>query len=195
MKLVAVIMLAVAGVIHLYISPGHYAHAPAHGIFFALSGTAQVVWAIAALVRTNRSIYYAGIALSGGMVMLWLLTQVWTPPFAEMAESVGIWTITSKLAEIAGFFALVSFSSRWLGQADLGITRKLVEASVVAAVAGLLFYGGGYAAEPMLPMLQHAGSDAHDNSDGHHDGEADAHAENEETHDNSDGHHDDESSD
>ncbi|MEM7127193.1 MAG: DUF411 domain-containing protein [Chloroflexota bacterium] len=208
MKQIAVLALAIAGIIHLYISPNHYSHAPAHGIFFALSGTAQVVWAIAAFVRTNRTIYYTGVALSGGLVVLWLLTQVWTPPFSEMAEPVDIWMILSKAAEVIAFFALVFFMNTWTDQDgeeqdEPKLGRNIAGGLVTAAVAGLIFYGGGYAAEPMLPALQHATGGAHDDSDGHHaddeddhddsddhhaDGE-DAHADVEDGHDDSDGHH------
>lgn len=194
MKLVAVIMLAVAGIIHLYISPGHYAHAPAHGIFFALSGTAQVIFAIAAFVRTNRTIYYSGIALSGGMVTLWLLTQVWTPPFAEMAEPVDIWMILSKAAEVIAFFALVFYMRAWTDlhtekRYELKLERNIAGGLAAAAVTGLIFYGGGYAAEPILPALQHATGAAHDDSDGHHDEDEVVHADGEATHDDSDDHH------
>ena len=62
------------------------------------------------------------------------------------------------------------------------MNRKLIEGVVVACVAGVLFYGGGYAAEPMLPALQHAVDASHDNADGHHDGETDTHMEAEDAH-------------
>ena len=65
-KGIIIIALALAGAIHLIISPEHYGHAPAHGIFFAISGLAQVFWAVAAWFRMNRAVYYAGLALSGG---------------------------------------------------------------------------------------------------------------------------------
>ena len=183
MKQTAIVALAIAGLIHLYISPDHFSHAPAHGIFFALSGAAQLLWAIVAWFRTNRSIYYTGLALSGGMVILWLLTQVWTPPFAEMAEPIDIWAIASKAAEMVGFFALVFFFSRWTTQPDAPrVDRNLFAGLATAVAAGVIFFAGGYAAQPMLPALQHATGAAHDNADGHHDGEVDAHAEEGEVH-------------
>lgn len=178
MKLTAIIALAIAGLIHLYISPHHFSHAPAHGIFFALSGAAQLLWAIAAWFRTNRTMYYLGLALSGGMAVLWLLTQVWTPPFAEMAEPIDTWAIASKAAEMAGFFALVFFFSRWTTQHDAPkVERNLLAGVAAAVVVGVLFFAGGYAAQPMLPALQHATGAAHNNADGHHNGEVDTHTE------------------
>jgi hypothetical protein len=38
----AALLMAVAGIIHLVITPIHYAHAPAHGLFFALCGVIQI---------------------------------------------------------------------------------------------------------------------------------------------------------
>ncbi|MEM7536843.1 MAG: hypothetical protein AAF639_31980 [Chloroflexota bacterium] len=35
LKIIAVLALGIAGAIHVYISPSHFAHASAHGIFFA----------------------------------------------------------------------------------------------------------------------------------------------------------------
>jgi hypothetical protein len=45
--LIPMITIALAGLVHLLIVPAHYAHAPAHGIFFALAGIVQIAWSVA----------------------------------------------------------------------------------------------------------------------------------------------------
>lgn len=69
-RLIAIIAVAIAGMIHLLISPSHLAHAPAHGIFFGLSGLAQVVWAMVYWRYPSKIAFYAGFALTGGMIVL-----------------------------------------------------------------------------------------------------------------------------
>jgi hypothetical protein len=46
-RLIPTVTIALAGLVHLLIVPAHYAHAPAHGIFFALAGIVQITWAVA----------------------------------------------------------------------------------------------------------------------------------------------------
>lgn len=157
MHIIALITIAIAGLIHLYIAPEHWAHAPAHGLFFGLSGAAQLIWALLFRRQASRLLYIGGLVLSGGMVVLWLITQVWTPPFAAMAEPVDIWMISSKIAEFAGFVSLII-----AGLSLKSVARSWAEALVVALIGGILFYGAGYAAQPMLPTLMIMDGNHHD---------------------------------
>jgi hypothetical protein len=45
MRMISIITIAIAiaGLIHLVLAPAHYAHAPAHGVFFALAGMAEIL--------------------------------------------------------------------------------------------------------------------------------------------------------
>jgi drug/metabolite transporter (DMT)-like permease len=73
--------IAFAGVIHIYLAPQHFAHAPAHGIFFAVSGVAELVWAYLFLRRPTEQMYNIGIMLAGGLIILWAITRVLPAPF------------------------------------------------------------------------------------------------------------------
>ncbi len=153
-RLLASLTLALAGVIHIFIAPHHIEHAPVYGLLFVFSGMAQVSWALAVWLRLKRRLYYAGLALSGGLVVMWSLVQMWTPAFATMPASVDGWIVTSKAAEAVGFLALLGLARQRQRSNELPIarpTRLFIEALAVALVAGLLFYGAGYAAEPLLP--------------------------------------------
>jgi hypothetical protein len=186
-RLIAIIAVAIAGMIHLLISPSHLAHAPAHGIFFALSGLAQVVWAMVYWRYPSKMTFYAGFALTGGMIVLWLLSQILGAPFAQAPEPLDAGAMSSKLAELIALAALVALSRAHKKAALAWRQLVIAEALGIALVFGLFSYGVGQATEPLFPSLMHVGGDAHDNSDDHHGDEAiKAHG-----HDNSDGHHDD----
>ncbi|MEM7531469.1 MAG: hypothetical protein AAF639_04795 [Chloroflexota bacterium] len=169
-KIIAVLALGIAGAIHIYISPSHFAHAPAHGIFFAVSGILQVSWALILLIRSTRFTYFVGFGLSGGLIILWLFTQIWTPPFASAAEPVDVWMISSKVLELV---AAVALYLRAKVSTHEGMSHPsaggIGDAIVASLVAGALFYGAGYVAEPMLPMLNHMADDGHheEMGDGH----------------------------
>ncbi len=51
----AVFTMMLAGVLHLYVVRDHWAHAPAHGLFFLTAGVLQIAWSIAFL-RSDREI-------------------------------------------------------------------------------------------------------------------------------------------
>ncbi len=158
-------MIAIAGVVHLIITPWHFEHAPAHGIFFAVSGIAQLAWVVIFSLRSKLWSYYLGLAVSGGLFVLWIFTQMWTPPFAEAAEAIGNGTIFTKIPELLAFLALIICAQK----GKVGITYKLprliTEALVISLVAGAAAFGAGYLAEPMFPNLYSA---AHED-DGHGD--------------------------
>ena len=172
-KIFALIMVAIAGVVHLIITPWHYEHAPAHGIFFAVSGIAQLTWVVIFSLRSKLWSYYLGLAVSGGLFVLWVFTQMWTPPFAEAAEAMGNGTIFTKIPELLAFLALIICAQK----GKIGITYKLprliTEALIISLVAGAAAFGAGYLAEPMFPSLYSAahdgdghGDDGHGDSDG-----------------------------
>ncbi|MEX2143834.1 MAG: hypothetical protein WD740_04510 [Anaerolineales bacterium] len=151
----ASIALGAAGLIHLFLAPQHYAHAPAHGIFFAVAGLAQIVWAVAFIRKPSMRLYYAGLALAGGLVVLWGLTRVFPAPFHDQAEVVDLGGIVCKLSELAGLGALLALAAQGgiLGLGRQTMARLAAIGLLLAAAGGLLSYGIGRAAEPLFPSL------------------------------------------
>ncbi len=100
--------LATAGWVHMDIVPFHFAHMPAHGIFFAFLGLAQLAY-LPVLLRypENRSTMGWGMMMTGGVVVLWGLTQLGITPFTRSGEPVDTPTVISKIAELTGFTAFV----------------------------------------------------------------------------------------
>ncbi len=81
-RCVAILAIASAGAVHLLIVPEQFSHGVAHGSFFIFLGLAQVLWAAAFWRFPSKTSYWAGLGLSGGMVILWALTQLVAIPYA-----------------------------------------------------------------------------------------------------------------
>jgi hypothetical protein len=177
MNRIATFAVALAGIVHLAVAPQHYAHAPAHGIFFLVAGFAEIAWAIIFLRRPTQQGYYAGLLLTGGLLALWAITRLAPAPFHGHAEAVDLGGIVCKISELVGLAALVLVAAQG-GIAGLGrqaFVRLATVAVLLAAAAGALSYGIGLAAEPLLPSLwgeqedgdHHGEGESHDHSDTH----------------------------
>ncbi len=166
---VCIITIALAGLVHLIIAPAHYDHAPAHGIFFAIAGLIQCGWAVAFWRRPSLALYRAGLAVSGGLVVLWLLTLALPAPFGgHDAGSIDTSAVVCKLSELVGLIALVALmiqGGQWALKGKLSAPRLLGEAVVISLIVGAIFFGAGKAAEPLFPQWQHSAAHAHEEID------------------------------
>jgi hypothetical protein len=152
-------MLLAAGIVHLLIAPQHMAHAPAHGLFLGFAGLMQIGWAFEFRSSPTRAMFRAGMALSGGMILLWCLTLAAGAPFVRTPDPLDWSAVSSKLAEAVGMAALAGMA--WRG--DFGgdgppesRRRTLAGGLAAALIACLIAYGLGRAAEPLLPGLAEA---------------------------------------
>lgn len=155
MRYIPIATLALAGVIHLVIAPEHYAHAPAHGVFFALAGIAEILWALAFWRRPTPRRYHLGLALAGGLIVLWAITRVLPAPFGHGPEPVNASGLVCKASELIGVVALVMLAAQGqlMGTIRQPPLRSAGEALALALVVGLVSYGASYAATPLLPTL------------------------------------------
>ncbi|MCS7222768.1 MAG: copper chaperone PCu(A)C [Anaerolineae bacterium] len=155
MRSISVVAIALAGVIHLVITPFHYDHAPAHGIFFAVAGIAEILWALAFWRRPSLRSYYIGLAVAGGLVVLWGITRALPAPFGHGPEPIEALGVVCKLSELIGLSALIMLALQ--GRLTEGVKRPAwrtaSEALTLALVLGLASWGIGYAATPWLPTL------------------------------------------
>lgn len=164
---IATLLMAFAGVLHLVIAPIHSAHAPAHGLFFVLTGIVQLVWAIAVWRRPSMWLYDAGIFLAGGLVVLWALTRFVPAPFGHGAEAVDRVGVICKIAEGLVLVALLILVHRaTVTRARRQTAWRAVGLRMLVTVAtGLLTYGVARATEPMLPSLATAEAHQHEHAD------------------------------
>ena len=180
LRQVPIVAMIVAGLVHFVIAPSHYQHAEAHGIFLTLAGVSQLLWALAFRRYTSPKLPLVGMALSGCMVCLWLLTLV-AAPFEQEPLSIGLADLTTKISEFIGFLALVSFVCN--GRRPLlGTVRPigpvLAGALVIVLLTGVAAWGGGHIAEAVYPDLGHDHESGVIPGDGHghgEDGAAEAH--------------------
>ncbi len=169
--ILAICALWVAGITHLIIAPDHFSHAPAHGLFFGAVGLAQISWGLVAWARRRdlpRSplLLAAGAALSGGIIVIWLLTHFTWTPFAEDAHAIDWFTVLTKIAELLALVPLIA-------SADPQRLPRLLRLRPVAGLAlsilfGAAVWGVGMLAEPYFPALWHS-HDHHDHDHGAHD--------------------------
>ena len=165
MRLAASCCLLAAGWVHLAIAPDHFFHAPAHGLFFALAGVLQLGWGLLFLRWSGPRMRALGLALSGGLVVVWGLTQTVAIPFAPAPEPIEGSALLSKGLELAGFLLLLGLPVVSASQ----VTRRLI----AAVVAGGSVWGAALAVQPLLPQLGHREEEA----GGHGVGGAHSHSE------------------
>jgi hypothetical protein len=174
MNRIATFAVAAAGVIHLIVAPQHYAHAPAHGIFFVVVGLAEIAWAIIFLGQPTQRVYYTGLLLTGGLLVLWAVTRIIPAPFHGHAEAVDLGGIVCKISELVGLAALLLVAAQGgiAGLSKQAFVRLAAVAVILSLAAGALSYGIGRAAEPLFPSLFGESAEHH-----HEDGEDHEHGE------------------
>lgn len=169
--------MLLAGVFHLAIVPGHWEHAPAHGLFFLIAGVVQIGWAIAFWRSGSPALARLGFVLALGLVALWAITRAEIAPFGHGPEAVDPAGVATKLCEIvcAASLAVLLASSLFVpGRRPAWVT--LGGLTVLAVALAGVTYQAALAAEPLFPAL--AGSSAEHE---HHEDEPEEEA----THDNS----------
>ena len=108
---IAIMGLAISGAVHLFIAPSQGSHAFAHVIFFSVLGAAQLTWAIAfwRAPSVGRALLaWIGIALSAGMISLWMLTQL-ASPFELEPHAIDGTLLTAKGFEFLAFMGLTAY--------------------------------------------------------------------------------------
>lgn len=161
------LMTVLAGIIHLWIIPEHWAHAPAHGLFFLLVGIVQVVWGIAVWRNPSTRLYYIGVIMAGWLIVLYGITR-WLPaPFGHGPESIRMIDVACKLCEGLGMItlAILTFQGLILDAGRMFAQRAIVLVVLFSIIAGFFTYGLARAAEPIFPSLS-APAEAHHHDEG-----------------------------
>jgi hypothetical protein len=169
------LMTAVAGAIHLWIVPEHWAHAPAHGLFFLVIGIAQIIWGIALWRRPSTRLYYFGVLMAGWLIVLYGITR-WLPaPFGHGPEGIDTISLVCKLCEGLGMVTLgiLIFQGLLLNAGRFVAWRAITLIILVSFIAAFATYGLARAAEPIFPSLSVPVEEQHHDGnapeEGHHD--------------------------
>jgi cytochrome c peroxidase len=166
---IAIAALIASGMTHVLIAPEHFAHAPAHGMFFGFLGILQILWSGARFgFRQQRSALsnIIGMGLSGGVVVLWLLTHVVASPFASETHPLDAAALITKVAEVVAFIALVIVHFSQVGLPQRKQTPSI--GFIGALVGGVALWGVGMVVTPLLPQLAEVSGHQHDHGDHDH---------------------------
>jgi hypothetical protein len=165
--LLSAAMSAAAGVIHFWLAPIHWFHAPAHGIFFIVIGVAQVMWASLVLRQPSTRLYYVGAIMSGWLIVLYAVTR-WLPsPFGHGPEAADLLGMTCKLCEAVSMIPpiILIFQGLILNSGRKAAWQSVGSIVVFSIVAGLTTYTVAKASEPYLPGLAAPRGEIHDEHD------------------------------
>jgi len=153
MRSIPLLAILLAGVIHLLIAPEHYNHSPVHGIFFVGVGLVEIGWALAFWRRPSVGLFRIGVALAGGLVILWALTRILPAPFGHGPEPVNASGLVCKASELLGLvtLAMLALPGRLSGGESRAAPRLVGEMLALPVIVGLVLLGGGHAAAMVLP--------------------------------------------
>jgi hypothetical protein len=166
-------MTVLAGIIHIWIFPQHWEHAPAHGLLFLIVGIVQILWGIAVWKQPSTRLYYVGVLMAGWLIVLYAITRLLPAPFGhggpEAMDTIGL---VCKLCEILGMFSLIVLIFQGLAfKAGRFIAWRAVALILLLSfISGFVTYGLALAAEPVFPQLSSPAEEHH-----HEEGEEEHH--------------------
>lgn len=152
--MVAAAAMILAGVVHLAIFRQHWEHAPAHGLFFVVTGIAQVTWSVAYSRSRSPFLASAGFIISLTLVAFWTVTRFVRTPFGHGPEEVDLAGVVTAASETICLVALAASMTAATLARPRPQARRLILGLVVASLVFTgLTYSVAIAAEPLLPGL------------------------------------------
>src|SRR5262245_16241681 len=95
-----------AGVIHFAVAGEHYEVTWAHGTFFAVVAWLQLSWAVAVVLRPNRSVLTAGVLLNAAILGVWAGSRIWGVPIGPDASTPEATRVPARGLRLAGRVAV-----------------------------------------------------------------------------------------
>ena len=92
---------AIAGILHLTLVPNIIGRNPNSGIFFIISGIAQIFWVIPMLKKWGKTWYYIGIAGTIILIIIWAITRMPGNPITGRGGPIGEMAIVIEIFQIA----------------------------------------------------------------------------------------------
>ncbi|WP_323791484.1 hypothetical protein [Nocardioides sp.] len=105
----ALVAATAAAGIHLAVGPAHLRSEPVSSIGLLIAGTAQLCWVASMVSRPRLSALRLGLALHGGLIVLWAWTRLGALPFGLLPERhpLGGWDVVCVLWEVLCLVASV----------------------------------------------------------------------------------------
>ena len=92
---------AIAGILHLILVPDIIGRNLNSGVFFLISGVAQIFWVIPMLKRWGRIWYYIGIAGTIVLIIMWVMTRAPGNPITGRGGPISEMAIAIEVFQIA----------------------------------------------------------------------------------------------
>ena len=92
---------AIAGILHLSLVPNVIGRNPNSGIFFIISGIAQIFWVLPMLKRWGRVWYFVGIGGTIILIIMWVITRVPGNPITGRGGPISEMAIVIEIFQIA----------------------------------------------------------------------------------------------
>jgi hypothetical protein len=92
---------AIAGILHLSLVPDIIGRNPNSGVFFLISGIAQIFWLIPMLKRWGRIWYYIGIAGTIVLIIMWVMTRIPGNPITGRGGPISEMAIAIEVFQVA----------------------------------------------------------------------------------------------
>ncbi|MGA8107592.1 MAG: hypothetical protein WB815_13160 [Nitrososphaeraceae archaeon] len=92
---------AIAGILHLSLVPNVIGRNPNSGIFFIISGIAQIFWVIPMLKRWGRIWYFIGIGGTLILIIMWVITRIPENPITGRGGPISEMAIVIEIFQIA----------------------------------------------------------------------------------------------
>jgi hypothetical protein len=127
------LLSAGAAAIHFAVIGGHFEEWWGFGLFFVLSGLAQLAWSLLAAVRPTKALFWLGVLGNAAIVALWIVTRTagtLAGPDPHTPEPVGLADTVAT-----GFEVAIVAGALWLAISGVPGWRTLrILTWVVAAV-------------------------------------------------------------
>lgn len=141
----AIAAQALAGLVHMMLTPEHMMQALGVGLFFLAMGSAQVAWAVVRLRHTGRVLDDAGILLAASSMAVYLLSRTIGDPFSGDPEGLEFFGIYTQVLQAAAVACLLAVGSRsW---------RYALTVLAAGILLGGAMYGLGLGASQLFPGL------------------------------------------
>ncbi|MDA0243740.1 MAG: di-heme enzyme [Chloroflexi bacterium] len=161
LRTISLLAMGMAGMLHILAAPSHMTHMTIHGLALLLFGLLQLVWVVGAWRWWNRTIMLAGIALSVGLVLLWLLLYFMpAPPSAHLlmhARQLDWMLISTKLLEgVAGGVLFVVYADRVrVRETRPWSAHTALPTLLVGATTGTILYFTAINLQTYFPEVSH----------------------------------------
>lgn len=92
---------AIGGILHLSLVPDIIGRNLNSGVFFLISGIAQIFWVIPMLKRWGRTWYYIGIAGTIVLIIMWAMTRIPGNPITGRGGPISEMAIAIEVFQVA----------------------------------------------------------------------------------------------